>query len=122
MYIVPQDRPLVITARVSPVHIDEVFAGQEAKLHFSAFSARTTPELMGHVTVVSADALVDQATQASYYRVEIEPDPAELAKLEGLTLLPGMPVEAFIKTGDRTPLAYMIRPFTDYFAKAFRES
>ena len=122
MYIVPQDRPLVITARVSPLHIDEVFAGQEAKLHFSAFSARTTPELMGHVTVVSADALVDQATQASYYRVEIEPDPAELAKLEGLTLLPGMPVEAFIKTGDRTPLAYMIRPFTDYFAKAFRES
>ena len=121
-YIIPQDRPLVITAQVSPLHIDEVFAGQEAKLHFSAFSSRTTSELKGHVTVVSADALVDQNNRTSYYRVEIEPDEGELAKLEGLTLLPGMPVEAFIKTGDRTPMAYMIKPFTDYFAKAFRES
>lgn len=121
-YIVPQDRPLVITAQVSPLHIDEVFAGQEAKLHFSAFSSRTAAELKGHVTVVSADALVDQNSRTSYYRVEIEPNEGELAKLDGLTLLPGMPVEAFIKTGDRTPLAYMIKPFTDYFSKAFRES
>lgn len=121
-YIVPQDRPLVITAQVSPLHIDEVFAGQAAKLHFSAFSSRTAAELNGHVTVVSADALVDQNSRTSYYRVEIEPNEGELAKLDGLTLLPGMPVEAFIKTGDRTPLAYMIKPFTDYFSKAFRES
>ncbi len=121
-YIVPQDRPLVITAQVSPLQIDEVFAGQEAKLHFAAFSSRTAPELIGHVTVVSADALVDQNSRSSYYRVEIEPNEGELAKLDGLTLLPGMPVEAFIKTGDRTPLAYMIKPLTDYFQKAFRES
>lgn len=121
LYLIPQDRPLVIAAQVSPIHVDEVFAGQEAKLHFSAFSARTTPELMGHVTKVSADALVDQRTQASYYRVEIIPDPGELTKLGGQTLLPGMPVETFIKTGDRTPLAYLVKPFMDYFNRAFRE-
>ena len=121
LYLIPQDRPLVIAAQVSPIHVDEVFAGQEAKLMFSAYSSRTTPELMGHVSKVSADALVDQQTQAPYYRVEIIPDPGELTKLGGQTLLPGMPVEAFIKTGDRTPLTYLIKPFTDYFKRAFRE-
>ena len=122
MYLVPQDRPLVIAARVDPLHIDEVFAGQEAKLHFAAFSSRTTSELLGRVAVVSADALVDQRSQMSYYRVEIIPEPGEMDKLTGLTLLPGMPVEAFIKTGDRSPLQYLLKPFADYFSKAFRES
>ena len=121
LYLIPQDRPLVIAAQVSPIHVDEVTPGQEAKLHFSAFSSRTTPELVGHVTKVSADALVDQRTQAPYYRVEIVPDPGELTKLGGQTLLPGMPVEAFIKTGDRTPMAYLVKPFADYFNRAFRE-
>nr|WP_275259727.1 HlyD family type I secretion periplasmic adaptor subunit [Gemmobacter caeruleus] len=121
LYLIPQDRPLVIAAQVSPIHVDEVYPGQEAKLHFSAFSSRTTPELTGHVTVVSADALVDQRTQAPYYRIEIVPDPGELTKLGGQTLLPGMPVESFIRTGDRTPLAYLVKPFMDYFNRAFRE-
>ncbi|WP_151720651.1 HlyD family type I secretion periplasmic adaptor subunit [Gemmobacter serpentinus] len=121
LYLIPQDRPLVIAAQVSPLHVDEVFPGQEAKLHFSAFSSRTTPELVGHVTVVSADALVDQRTQASYYRIEIVPDPGELTKLGGQVLLPGMPVEAFIRTGDRSPMAYFVKPFMDYFNRAFRE-
>ena len=122
LYLVPQDRPLVIMARVSPVHIDEVRAGQPARLHFSAFNNRTTPELMGTVVLVSADALTDERTGATYYRAEILPDPGEVAKLVGLTLVPGMPVEAYIKTGERTPLAYLIKPFTDYFTRAFRES
>lgn len=71
--------------------------------------------------MVSADALVDQRTQAPYYRIEIVPDPGELTKLGGQTLLPGMPVESFIRTGDRTPLAYLVKPFMDYFNRAFRE-
>ena len=122
LYLIPQDRPLVIAAQVSPLHVDEVFAGQEARLHFASFSARTTPELMGHVTVVSADALHDQNTQSSYYRAEIVLQPGEVEKLENLVLLPGMPVEAYIKTADRTPMSYLLQPFTDYFKKAFRES
>ncbi|MGB8814695.1 MAG: HlyD family type I secretion periplasmic adaptor subunit [Paracoccaceae bacterium] len=122
LYLIPQDRPLVIAAQVPTFHIDQVFVGQPVKLHFSAFSSRTTPELDGHVSVVSADVFNDQNTGQSFYRAEIVLDPGEQEKLKGLTLIPGMPVEAFIRTDDRTPMAYLLKPFTDYFARAFRES
>lgn len=121
LYLIPQNRPLVIAAQVQPFHIDQVTVGQPVKLVFSAFPARSTPELSGHITGVSADALIDQRTQMPYYRAEIVPDTGEMEKLKGLTLIPGMPVEAFIRTDERTPLAYLIKPFTDYFARAFRE-
>ncbi|RYH10831.1 HlyD family type I secretion periplasmic adaptor subunit [Tropicimonas sp. IMCC6043] len=122
-YIVPQDRPLVIAARIEPVHVDEVHLGQEVVLRFPAFDSRSTPELSGRVVKISADAFTDERTAASFYRAEIELTPGELGKLgEGKEILPGMPVEAYIRTGDRTPLAYLVKPFTDYFNKAFRES
>jgi HlyD family secretion protein len=121
LYIIPQDRPLVIAAQVSPIHVDEVHVGQEVKLLFPAFSSRTTPELHGRVSMVSPDALTDQRTQQSFYRAEIELSPGEAEKLGGVTLLPGMPVEAFIQTEERTPMAYLVKPFTDYFVRAFRE-
>lgn len=121
LYLIPQDRPLVIAVRVPNVHIDQVFPGQPAKLMFSSFSTRTTPEIMGKVMVVSADTFVDERTQMPYYRAEILPDATELAKLGPVTLLPGMPVEAFIRTEDRSPLSYLLKPFTDYFTRAFRE-
>lgn len=121
LYIIPQDRPLVITAQVTPIHIDEVHVGQKVRLAFPAFSARTTPEIFGHVATVSADALVDQRTQAPFFRAEILLDEGELAKLKTQTLLPGMPVEAFIETGARSPMSYLLKPFTDYFKLAFRE-
>jgi HlyD family secretion protein len=122
LYLIPQDRPLVITVQVQPFHVDQISVGQPVKLVFSAFPSRTTPELTGHITVVSADALTDQRTQMSYYRAEIVPNDGEMDKLKGLTLVPGMPVEAFIRTDERTPLAYLLKPFTDYFSRAFRES
>jgi HlyD family secretion protein len=121
LYLIPQDRPLVIAAQVQPFHIDQVTVGQPVRLVFSAFPSRTTPELSGHITLISADALTDQRTQISYYRAEIVPDDGEIENLNGLTLIPGMPVEAFIRTEERTPLAYLLKPFTDYFARAFRE-
>lgn len=121
MFIVPQDRPLVIASRIEPIHIDQVFVGQEVTLRFSAFDQRTTPELLGKVVKISADAFVDEATRASYYRAEIIPDPGEYEKLRGLDLLPGMPVETYIRTADRTPLNYLIKPLADYFNKSFRE-
>ena len=96
--------------------------GQDVRLVFPAFSSRTTPELFGSVAVVSADALTQENTGQTFYRAEIVLKPEELAKLSGLTLLPGMPVEAFIQSGERTPMAYLLKPFTDYFARAFRET
>lgn len=121
LYLIPQDRPLVIAAQISPLHIDEVRVGQKVRLVFSSFSGRTTPDLFGHVTVVSADALSDQKSGLSYYRAEILLDAGEMSRL-GHPLLPGMPVEAFIETPARTPMAYLLKPFTDYFSTAFRES
>ncbi|MDH5530847.1 MAG: HlyD family type I secretion periplasmic adaptor subunit, partial [Paracoccaceae bacterium] len=76
----------------------------------------------GQISRVSADALVDERSKASYYRAEVVLDPGEIEKLGNLVLVPGMPVEVFIRTGDRTPLAYLLRPLADYFNRAFRES
>lgn len=122
MYIVPQDRPLVVQAQIEPIHIDQIFVGQDVTLRMSALDQRTTPELMGRVVHISADAFQDDATRQSYYRAEIVISEGEQAKLPaGSPLIPGMPVEAFIRTADRTPIAYLVKPFTDYFTKAFRE-
>ncbi|MEX3313935.1 HlyD family type I secretion periplasmic adaptor subunit [Sulfitobacter sp. PS-8MA] len=123
MYLVPQDRPLVIAARVQTIHVDQVAVGQDVNLRLSALNQRTTPELVGRVLQVSADAIEDEATGQPYYRAEIALNPGETEKLaEGTVLLPGMPVEAFIRTGDRSPMAYLVKPMADYFARAFRES
>jgi HlyD family secretion protein len=123
LYLIPQDRPLVIAARVDPIHIDQIFVGQTVTLRFSALDQRQTPELFGTVKQVSADALEDEALRMSYYRAEIELDEGQHARLpEGTVLIPGMPVESYIRTSSRTPLAYLIKPLSDYFVKAFRES
>ncbi len=123
LYIVPQDRPLVIAARVEPIHIDQIFVGQPVTLRFSALDQRQTPELIGTVMQVSADAFEDANSQISFYRAEIILNDGEQARLPPQTvLIPGMPVEAFIRTEDRSPIHYLTKPLTDYFAKAFRES
>ncbi len=123
MYLVPQDRPLVIAAQVMPTNVDEISGGQEVNLRLSSLDQRTTPELKGRVMVISADALDDPATGRSYFRAEISLSPGEMQRLpEGTQLVPGMPVDAFIKTGDRSPLTYLVKPVTDYFVKSWRES
>ena len=122
LYLIPQDRPLVIVAQISPLHVDEVHVGQEVSVTFAAFSARTTPVLKGRLVSVSADALVDQGSKTSFYRAEITLEPGERDKLGAQILLPGMPVQSMIATGARTPMAYLLKPFTDYFNLAFRES
>ncbi|MBE3640392.1 HlyD family type I secretion periplasmic adaptor subunit [Mangrovicoccus algicola] len=123
LYIVPQDRPLVIATKIETIHVDEVYPGQEVMVRFPAFSSRTTPELEGHITVVSADAFQDEQSGASFYRAEVVLEEGEAERLPGhVALLPGMPVEAYMRTTDRSPLAYLVKPFTDYFTRAFRES
>lgn len=96
---------------------------QDVTLRFSALDQRETPELFGKVALVSADAFEDEGTRLRYYRMENTLNPNELSRLpKGTILVPGMPVEVYIRTADRTPLAYLVKPFTDYLNKAFRES
>ena len=122
LYLVPQDRPLVIAAKIQTIHIEQIYIGQEVTIRIAAFDARTTPELKGRVMKISADAFTDEQTQTSFYRSEIALLGGEISNLpKGATLIPGMPVQAFIRTKDRTPLAYLVKPFSDYFVKAFRE-
>lgn len=122
MFLIPQDRPLVVAAHVAPINIDEVHPGQEVVLRFSSFSSRTTPEIDGVLSRVSADTLVDQATHIPYYRAEVTIPPEQIEKLKGLELIPGMPVEVYVQTGERSPFAYLVKPLSDYFTRAFREN
>ncbi len=123
LYLVPQDRPLVIAARVVPIHIDKIAVGQMVSLRFSALDQRETPELFGTVMQVSADAFEDQGSGISFYRAEVVLNEGEQNRLpKGTILIPGMPVETFIRTDDRSPMAYLVKPLADYFTKAFRES
>ena len=122
MYIIPQDDPLIIRTQIPTQHIDQIRLGQPATLRFTTFDQRTTPEVFATVANVSADVFVNDRTGASYYTAELRPNAGELDKLEGLEILPGMPVEAFIKTQDRTPLDYLIKPLANYFNRAFREN
>nr|WP_069299039.1 HlyD family type I secretion periplasmic adaptor subunit [Neptunicoccus sediminis] len=121
LYVVPTDSPLVITTRISAINVDQVHVGQDASLRFSTFDQRTTPEIFGTVAKVSADVFQDDTTGMSYYSAEIVPNEGEMERLGDVELLPGMPVEAFIKTEERSPISYLTKPFTDYFNRAFRE-
>jgi HlyD family secretion protein len=121
MLVVPEADRLTVEAKLPPQNVDQVSIGQRATLRFAAFNQRTTPEINGVVTVVSADIAQDQKTGATYYIVRIGMPPEEVARLEGLKLIAGMPVEAFIQTGDRTVMSYLVKPLHDQIMKAFRE-
>ncbi|WP_299664879.1 HlyD family type I secretion periplasmic adaptor subunit [uncultured Ruegeria sp.] len=120
MFVVPQQDELVIAANVDAVHVDQLQIGQLATLRFSAFNQRQTPELEGKVTNISADILTDEKTGSAFYQVDVVVDETQHARLNGQELLPGMPVEVFMKTDNRTPLSYFVKPMTDYFTRAFR--
>ncbi|PTX58087.1 HlyD family secretion protein [Litoreibacter ponti] len=122
MFIVPQDRPLVITGEIEPIHVDEVFIGQDVTLRFATFDARTTPEVFGSISSISGDAFRNETTGRSFYRVEMTLKEGEMARLGGVELLPGMPVDGFIQTSERSPMSYLLKPLTDYFNRAFRET
>lgn len=121
MMIVPQADDLQVEARVNPQDIDKLQIGQKTLLRLSAFNQRTTPELNGGVTRVSPDVTTDQRTGTSYYTIRISMPPDEVARLGDAKLIPGMPVEAFVQTGERTMLSYLIKPLHDQFMRAFRE-
>jgi HlyD family secretion protein len=121
MLIVPEADNLLVEAKVDPKDIDKVQFGQPVLLRFSAFDIRTTPEINGTVSRVAADTSSDQRTGQTYYVVRIAMTPDQIARLGNVRLTPGMPVEAFIQTGQRTMLSYLIKPLHDQFMRAFRE-
>ena len=121
MLIVPDADNLTVEAKVNPQDIDQVRAGQIALLRFSAFNQRTTPEIYGTVTRISADASTDQRTGQTYYTIRISMAGDEVAKLGDVRMVPGMPVETFVQTGDRTMISYFIKPFHDQLMRMFRE-
>ncbi len=121
MLIVPTSERLAVEAKVAPQEIEQIHQGQRAMLRFSALNHSTTPEVGGVVSLVSADLTVDQRSGQSFYTVRIAVADDELARLHGAKLTPGMPVEAFLQTQQRTVLTYFTKPLADQVARAFRE-
>jgi len=121
MLIVPQADVLSIEAKVAPQDIDQVHSGQSAMVRFPAFNQRTTPEISGTVSRISADVSEDQRTRQSYYTVRVSLEPEELARLGVVKLIPGMPVEVFATTYDRSLMSYLVKPLHDQIMRAFRE-
>ena len=121
MLIVPQTDDLQVEAKVNPQDIDKLQVGQETLLRLSAFNQRTTPELNGFVSRVSPDVTTEQRTGQSYYTIRVSMPPQEIARLGDVKLIPGMPVEAFVQTGERTLISYLMKPLSDQLMRTFRE-
>ncbi len=121
MLIVPDEDSLTVQARIAPNDVDHVVVGRPARLRLSAFNQKTTPEIAARVTNVSADVAIDPKTGQNYYVVRVEMDEKGRRIVEDLKLVPGMPVEVFMSTGDRTALSYLLKPFTDQMNRTFRE-
>jgi HlyD family secretion protein len=118
MMIVPNREELGVEVRIATSDIDQVHIGQEATLRFPAFNQRTTPEVKGIVTRIGADLTKEPQTNTVFYTVRVRPLDVQIDKMR---LVPGMPVEAFIATGERTAITYLVKPLTDQFVRAFRE-
>jgi len=121
MQLVPQDQEFIVDANLDPQFVDQVTQGQSAVVRFPAFSRDTTPELNGSVRNVSPTSVVDERSGAAFYRVEVQISPAEFARLSGRSVVPGMPVEVFVQTGERSLVSYLLKPLTDQFQRALRE-
>jgi HlyD family secretion protein len=121
MMIVPVADDLIIEAQISPQDIDQIHLDQPALLRFSAFNQRTTPEIKGSISRIAADLTTSSEKEASYYLVRIAVPESEIALLGDVKLIPGMPIEAFIQTGERSALSYFLKPLSDQVARAFRE-
>jgi HlyD family secretion protein len=122
MLIVPESDQVIIEVKIDPKDIEQIRLGQPAVLRFSAFSLRTTPEVNGTVSRIAADTSTDQRTGQSYYLVRIAMRVAVVGDLGELKVTPGMPVEAFIQTGERTLLSYLVKPLHDQLLQAYRQN
>lgn len=119
--IVPTEDNLIVEAAIRPVDRDDVLVGLPADVAFTGFSQRITPKLKGEVVYVSADSMVNEKTGLAFYIARVAVPDAEVERLGGRKLQPGMPADVFIKTGARTPLNYLLKPLTDSLSHAWRE-
>lgn len=120
MAIVPQDSELNVHVKVAPTEIDRIFVGQVARMRFTAFNRQTTPEIVGAVDVIPAATVVDKATNLPFYKTSVTFTPDDFGDL-ATKLTPGMPVEVYIETEERTVISFLSKPFTDQISRAFRE-
>jgi len=121
MLIVPNDDSLTVEAKINPQDIEQVQLQQRTLLRFSAFNSAVTPEIDGHVSRISADTASDQRTGQTFYTVRVSIPADQLARLGQVKLVPGMPVECFVQTGERTMLSYLLKPLQDQMMRTFRE-
>lgn len=121
MLIVPADDALQVEGRVNPPDIDQIALGQEARVRIHAFNQRVTPELTGRISRISADISRDQQTGVSFYTIRVTIPAAEYARLGQNHVSAGMQAEVFVRTEDRTPLEYIVKPLKDQITRAFRE-
>ena len=121
MMIVPEDDKLQVEVKVDPKDIDDVQVDQPVVLRFTSFNVRTTPEIDGKVVRIGADTTTDQRTGRTYYSVRIAMADDQIKRLGDVKLTPGMPVEAYVETGERTMLSYLIKPLHDQLMRSFRE-
>lgn len=120
MAIVPKDSKLDVHVKVAPTDIDRIFVGQTARMRFTAFNRQTTPEIVGAVDIIPAATVVDKATNLPFYKTSVAFAPDDLGEL-ATKLTPGMPVEVYIETEERTVISFLSKPFTDQITRAFRE-
>lgn len=122
MNIVPSHDSMTVEMKIKPTDVDQVSVGQTARLRFSAFNQRTTSEIEGRVESISPDVSTNTQTGETWYSARIAITAEERAKLGELTLVPGMPVEAFVNAAPRTALAYLLKPISDQMERAMREN
>jgi HlyD family secretion protein len=121
MLVVPEAESLQVEAKVAPQEIDQLRIGQPAVLRFVAFSQRTTPEINGTVSRISADVTEDAKSGQRYYTIRISVADQELTRLGNVKVVPGMPVEALMQTSSRSVISFLVKPFQDQLTRAFRE-
>jgi HlyD family secretion protein len=121
MLVLPKEDSLKVEAKVAPQDIDQLRPGEHVRLRFSGLDRPTTPEIEGTVTIIAPDTSSDQRTGQTFYTIRIAIDPKEQARLGDIKLVPGMPVEVFIKTGERNVISYLLKPLQDQVNRAFRE-
>ena len=122
MLIVPDQDKLKVEAKVAPQDIDQMQIGQAVTMRFSGLDQRTTPVIDGALTQISPDITIDPKTEQRYYTVRVSLDPKEIARLGSVKIVPGMPVEVFMQTGNRSALSYLLKPLDDQLNRAFKEN
>ena len=121
MEIVPDNDALIVEGQVLPTDVDDLLVGQSARVKLSGLQQRTTPELTGKLQYVSADSMLDERSGMTYFIIRVSIAAEELAKLPSDGLIPGMPAEVFVQTGERTALEYLLQPLSDTIDRAWRE-